>query len=336
MSQTNTDMEGIPIDPDMPFYQHMDKYLSIKSTCLSDYRAEHDIAQELKECSAYLTRVLTKQILDRADKHDPEAMIELAIRCVRPRSVQPDADPAHTPTYDRFMSGCAMRKQSAEGALCTLDAFTDPDREPERSVIRTAPPTLMAQAHSCAAQAHYMKYIASPEERADIEGEELLFCRPETRRLGIGQPPLTSLALAARHANESVRLGLVSHAALNVGLALREVGESVGVDVSRLPENAKEFRPLWRAVAQRVEEIYADARKLRKEPEDKNPEGGFGCAAEGCSVRREQKAALRICAGKCPADLKPSYCSRECQKKVYGDSDCVCLSARSDVWYAIV
>ncbi|KAI0730438.1 hypothetical protein C8Q76DRAFT_612501 [Earliella scabrosa] len=302
-------MEGIPIDPDMPFYQHMDKYLSIKSACLSDYRAEHDIAQELKECSAYLTRVLTKQILDRADKHDPEAIIELAIR---------------------FMSGCAMRKQSAEGALCTLDAFTDPDREPERSVIRTAPPTLMAQAHSCAAQAHYMKYIASPEERADIEGEELLFCRPETRRLGIGQPPLTSLALAARHANESVRLGLVSHAALNVGLALREVGESVGVDVSRLPENAKEFRPLWRAVTQRVEEIYADARKLRKEPEDKNPEGGFGCAAEGCSVRREQKAALRICAGKCPADLKPSYCSRECQKKDWPRHRFVCKPGLSE------
>lgn len=207
-----------------------------------------------------------------------------------------------------------MRKHSSEGALCTLDAFTDPDREPERSVIHTASPTLMARAQSCAAYAEYTKYIATAEDRVDIQGDEVLFCRPETRRLGIGLPSLTYLELAARHANESVKLGLISHSALIVGLTLREVGESIGVDVSQMPERAKRFRPLWRAVTQRVEEIYEEERDLLKKAERKFDD--FVCAVEGCGVRVQQKGALRYCAGRCPVDLKPGYCSRECQKKV--------------------
>ncbi len=207
-----------------------------------------------------------------------------------------------------------MRKQSAEGALCSLDAITDPTREAARSSRKVTSPELMAQAHSLAAHAQYLKFMASPAERQDIETDEHLFCRAETRRLGHGQPPLTSLALAARHANESVKLGLVSHAVLTVGLTLRDLGEGFGVDVSKLPEGATKFRPLWREVARRVEEIYEEDRKSRQSLEQKD-DGRFVCAAEGCDESREQKSALRSCAGKCPPDLKPSYCSKECQKK---------------------
>ncbi|RDX43882.1 hypothetical protein OH76DRAFT_1458245 [Lentinus brumalis] len=277
----------------MPIYQNMDKYLSVKLDCLSDYRLEHDIAKEMKECSTYLTQAKSVQVIDRADGHDPEAIIELAVR---------------------FLSGCAMRKQSAEGALCSLDAITDPTREAARSSRKVTSPELMAQAHSLAAHAQYLKFMASPAERQDIETDEHLFCRAETRRLGHGQPPLTSLALAARHANESVKLGLVSHAVLTVGLTLRDLGEGFGVDVSKLPEGATKFRPLWREVARRVEEIYEEDRKSRQSLEQKD-DGRFVCAAEGCDESREQKSALRSCAGKCPPDLKPSYCSKECQKK---------------------
>ena len=216
----------------------------------------------------------------------------------------------------RFISGCAMRKQSFEGALCSLDAITDPTRETARSSRKVTPPQLMAQAHSLAAHAQYGKFIASPAERQDIETDEHLFCRSETRRLGSGQPPLTSLTLAAGHANESVKLGLVSRAVLTVGLTLRDLGESFGVDVSKMPDGAKRFRPLWREVARCVEDIYKEEREMRRVSEGDAGGGEFACAAEGCDVRREQKSALRSCAGKCPPDLKPSYCSKECQKKV--------------------
>ena len=49
--------------------------------CLSDYSCiEHDITKEMKECSTYLTQAKSVQIIDRADSHDPEAIIELAVR----------------------------------------------------------------------------------------------------------------------------------------------------------------------------------------------------------------------------------------------------------------
>ncbi|RPD73046.1 hypothetical protein L226DRAFT_489306 [Lentinus tigrinus ALCF2SS1-7] len=295
-------VKDVDLDPDIPIYQNMDKYLSVKLDCLSDYRVEHDIAKEMKECSTYLTQVKSVQIIDRADAHDPEAIIELAVR---------------------FISGCAMRKQSVEGALCSLDAITDPTREAARSSRKVTPPELVGQAYSLAAHAQYQKFVASPAERQDIETDEHLFCRSETRRLGYGQPPLTSLALAAHHANESVKLGLVSHAVLTVGMTFRDIGESCGVDVTMMPEGAKKFRPLWREVARRVEEIYEQERK-RRQPSEQKDGCGFACAAEGCDVRREQKSALRSCAGKCPTDLKPSYCSKECQKKDWPRHKLIC------------
>ena len=68
------------IDPNMPFYQHMDRYLSVKSACFFDYRVEHDVPEELKECSRYLTNATSVQIVELADRHDPGAILELAVR----------------------------------------------------------------------------------------------------------------------------------------------------------------------------------------------------------------------------------------------------------------
>jgi len=44
------------------------------------------------------------------------------------------------------------------------------------------------------------------------------------------------------------------------------------------------------------------------------------CAANGCGIQGGSKAALRRCGGKCPIELKPSYCSKECQRRVISDS----------------
>ncbi|RPD57273.1 hypothetical protein L226DRAFT_536569 [Lentinus tigrinus ALCF2SS1-7] len=286
MQQFRSDtVKDVDVHSDIPIYQNMDKYLSVKLDCVSDHRIEHDIVKEMKECSTYLTQVKSVQIIDRADGHDPQAIIELAVR---------------------FISGCAMRKQSVEGAPCSLDAITYPTREAARSSRKVTPPELVGQAYSLAAHAQYHKFIASPAERQDIETDEHLFCRSETRRLGCGQPPLTSLTLAAHDANGSVKLGLVSHAVLTVGITLQDLGESFGVDVTMMPEGAKKFRPLWREVAR-----CKDG-------------GGFACAAEGCDVRSEQKSALRSCAGKCPTDVKPSYCSKGCQKKDWPRHKLIC------------
>ena len=68
------------VDPSMPFYQNMDKYLSIKSACLSDYRVEHNVPEEVKACSRYLTNAKSLDIVNLADRHDPTSIIELAVR----------------------------------------------------------------------------------------------------------------------------------------------------------------------------------------------------------------------------------------------------------------
>ncbi len=170
-----------------------------------------------------------------------------------------------------------------------------------------------AQAHSLAARANYEQCIADPEERGLIHLEGRLIQRPQTVRLGFDQPPLISLELAAHHANESIKLGVVSPASLVVGCKMREVAETLGVDVTQL-RGARRLRALWAVVEQRVEELYAakraSQRKIGRRPE------AYACALEGCGVRSEQRAGLRSCKGNCPPDLKPRYCSKECQAKV--------------------
>lgn len=172
----------------------------------------------------------------------------------------------------------------------------------------------MAQAHSCAAQAHFNKFAASPAERADMEDDERRFSRPETLRLGVGRSSLDYFLLAAHHANESIKLGLDSPITLLVGMQIRQIGEVLGADVQLTVQRGKLFRPLWRAVSRRNEELYEEerrrARKMKRNPNE------YVCAAEGCGIRGERKAALRQCAGRCPPDLKPRYCSAQCQRKV--------------------
>ena len=205
------------------------------------------------------------------------------------------------------------RMKSVEGALYVLDAFLDPSCNDGRYVGDVASRTLMAQAHACAARAHYAKFTASSSERLAIQADERRFSRPETMRLGVGQPPLSSLALAAHHANESVKRGLVSPIVLVVGFKMRDLGEALGVNLDQM-SRAKKFRPLWRVISRRVDELYAEERR-RQSRADARP-NQYVCAAEGCGIRGEQRGALKACGGRCPSDIKPSYCSKERQKRV--------------------
>jgi len=286
-------------DKDVVFYDKMDQYLSTKISCLSSYRVEHDFQKELKEVSAYLTQWSGDVLFEHANNNDPDAVLDLAIR---------------------YLSGYGVFKKNYEGALYVLDAFFDP--QCDRYVGHNASPTLTMQAHSLAAYAHFHKFIASPAERTDTERDERRFVRPETMRLGVGASPLAYFTLAAYHANESVKLGLVSPATLLVGAKIREIGEVLGADVEQTGKRGKRFRPLWRAATRRREEIFAEERK-RQRKADKTP-NEYVCAAEGCGIRGEKKAALRACGGRCPMDLKPSYCSAACQKKDWPRHKIIC------------
>ncbi|KAI0701120.1 hypothetical protein C8T65DRAFT_579793 [Cerioporus squamosus] len=285
----------------MPFHDNMEEYISTKISCLSSYRVDHDFRKELREASEYLTKWQAPALLELANNRDPEAILELAVR---------------------YLSGCGTRMRSPEGGLYVLDAFTDPSCDPSRYVGDIASRTLMAQAHSCAARANYDKFLASPSERVSIQADEQRFSRPQTVRLGVGQSPLEYFMLAADHANESVKLGLVSPVVLLVGMKIREFGEIFRVDVEQTVQRAKRFRPLWRAVSRRVDEIHAEERR-RQGKVDRRP-NQYVCAAEGCGIEGEKKAVLRACGGRCPPDLKPHYCSSDCQKKDWARHKAIC------------
>lgn len=206
-----------------------------------------------------------------------------------------------------------MRKKSFEGALLLLDSFFDPECTEMPYVGNAISRNLKAQAHCCAALAYFEKVLASPEERVAIQADERRFRRKETLGLGVGAPPFANFALALHHANESVKLGLVSPVVLRSVFMMRDIGASLGVDLSRM-DGSRRFRPLWRALDRRSEEIYVEER-LRRRKAAADP-AAYVCAAEGCGICGEERQALRSCAGRCPPDLKPHYCSKECQTKV--------------------
>ncbi|EPS95112.1 hypothetical protein FOMPIDRAFT_1100680, partial [Fomitopsis schrenkii] len=220
----------------------------------------------------------------------------------------------------RYLSGCGLGiySLSGEGTLWATDSFLDPTCEPDSYTGDVAPRTIIAQAHSCAAHAYQMKALASADELAALCSEERVFARPITSRMGIGQTPLTYFLLAVHHACESVKLGLVSLAVLAIGTKIRQMGESLGADVERAAVEGKRFRPLWQAVARYYEEIYAKHRKAEDDPDEPV------CAADGCLVRGGKSVVLRACGGRCPSSLKPSYCSRECQRKDWARHKAIC------------
>ena len=213
------------------------------------------------------------------------------------------------------MSGCTIFRVNPEAALYALDTFHQSDTRDYVGDLATQPD--LARAHSCAAHAHYQKFRASEKERVSYAADERHYRRRQTLEAGLGHPAHTSLRFAMHEASESARLGHVSAIVLRVGFTAREIGEGLGVDFGQLVLRSKRYRPLWRAVDDRLSELYAEAREaLHLKVVERNP-AEYACGAEGCSTRAQSTSSLlKACSGRCPLDLKPRYCSKQCQVKV--------------------
>ncbi|EIW59915.1 uncharacterized protein TRAVEDRAFT_90255, partial [Trametes versicolor FP-101664 SS1] len=219
----------------------------------------------------------------------------------------------------RYLSGCSTTGQCPEGALYVLDALLDPECDPERYVGHLASTAVLAQAHSCAANAHFLKLMASSDQILDMVMDERRFRRTENAL--DEDPALAYFIFAVQHANLSAKLGLVSPVVLQIGFAARETGASLGVEPCQM-KRSRHVRFLWGAVMANLEEIYDEERKRREALHGRR--GGCVCAAEGCGIRAEGGATLRACSGRCPRDLKPHYCSKTCQKKDWPAHKTVC------------
>ncbi|KAM5541318.1 hypothetical protein V8D89_004872 [Ganoderma adspersum] len=286
-----------PVQDPRAAFLNIDDYITIKAAYL-----------ELKECAKYLSEWPGERVVDLwkfgEPKGRPQAVLEIAIR---------------------YLSGCTTFRVNPEAALYALDTFHQPDTRDYVGGLATPPDR--ARAHSCAAHAHYQKFRASEKERMSYAADERHYRRRQTLDAGLGHLTHTSLRFALHEASESARLEHVSAIVLRVGFAAREIGEGLGVDFSRLVERSKKFRPLWRAVDDRLNEVYAEARKARAldldGAEQSPPE--CVCGAEGCGTRSAStSSSLKACSGRCPLDLKPRYCSKQCQVKDWSRHKEIC------------
>ena len=124
---------------------------------------------------------------------------------------------------------------------------------------------------------------------------------------------IDSVYRAAYLANECVSQGFVSPTTLVIGLKTREMR-----DEGKWPEfNHERFtklEALWDVVEKRYMDV--EGKKQARDERVARAPRMYICAAPGCGIEGTKKSALLQCSGTCPANIKPSYCSKECQKAV--------------------
>ena len=211
------------------------------------------------------------------------------------------------PLPNRFFTGCGCDSDTPNigRALSLFHRLTFQGAAGPKYIFY-APESVRTRANSAAAWAHWQCGLGKvPSGRA--------YMRAAARRGGVDVSSAERLRyahrhLAMRHANAAVRGGLVSAAVI-------EIGHGMDEHVSE-PGEREAVAELFAAVKEASRDF--SKRETRwKEKIAENP-AAYACAAEGCEVKGRHQSALRRCAGICPHDMKPHYCSKECQKKVSG------------------
>ncbi|KAI0703934.1 hypothetical protein C8Q76DRAFT_861225 [Earliella scabrosa] len=196
----------------------------------------------------------------------------------------------------RYMSGCGVREKSIHAALYMLKAAAG---SPSATVRQRA------SAHAAAAIVSCAKLDYPTDARADIvKARQLLreFMGEDADESDFNKGRWMCDMLM--HATMAVRLGLVSRVIITIANKAR----------SRLPEGAKREHAFLLETADRAEREFG-SRFLKQLTKIENNERAYVCAGPGCKVGGLRKKALMACGGSCPADVKPHYCSKECQKR---------------------
>lgn len=195
--------------------------------------------------------------------------------------------------------GCGT-KQNKQDALNWWLSLTD---ESHPAYIREVSPRIRARAFACLADYHW-----------------------ETRIVDGVTWNIDSVYRAALSADSCIAYGLVTPNTLWIGNKTRELLSQpfqAGKNNSRFGR----LDSLWDALDTRQKEMEAEDDKRRKKV-SKAP-NMYMCAAQGCGIQATKKSGLSRCAGSCPQELKPGYCSKSCQRAVCID---FCRKIYHDVW----
>ena len=81
------------------------------------------------------------------------------------------------------------------------------------------------------------------------------------------------------------------------------------------PSMQSRFAPLFEET-ERADKEFFD-RMMKQDAKVEKGGNAYICAGPGCKVGAMEKKALMMCGGKCAKEVKPHYCSKECQKKAW-------------------
>jgi len=124
---------------------------------------------------------------------------------------------------------------------------------------------------------------------------------------------ISPLRQAANFADVSAAFGFVPPIVLKIPATIRDhVLDNPRFAGKFDPSIFEEFSHMWEALAVRQREFQEE--EAQREAKVSKKPLAYRCAAEGCGVGATKKATLQRCGGKCLLEMKPSYCSKECQK----------------------
>ncbi|RDX44926.1 hypothetical protein OH76DRAFT_1029291 [Lentinus brumalis] len=289
MRRTLTTATPFEFPQEVPCFPNQIALVRTKINCMYLYKRVPEYEDLTRECSYDIINRPYGRLWTAFRQGDGEAALEVALR---------------------LYTGCTVRR-SVEGAIDVLHAIIDPQHP---DAVHDPPRFLAARAFSFLILIHYDMHEEAHAGRP-IEADGRL--HPFRRYILPSNTPDIYLAnvllhRAAIYANETARYGFVTPYVLNVSQSLVRCGERDRIDVRNDPRY-RDLAHMWRVHDIRRREMEQEQqkrdRKVARVPD------AYVCAADGCGISAVKRLGLRACAGKCPPERKPRYCSKECQTK---------------------
>ena len=207
---------------------------------------------------------------------------------------QAAADGSPSCSMIRLYTGCGTPKNREKAMQCWFGVMD--------TMIPNLSPLTQARACACLAYSQWDVRLDPDNSSCDVDA---------TYR-------------ACAFANMAIEKGLVSPIALRIAQDAERLGfrrwEDLTLELPHdsrhgvTPDKIAKLTSLWAVADGRKAELQE--RQVKWEEKQAKRPNAYACAAERCGIEATRKAGLMRCAGSCALEDKPSYCSKECQRRV--------------------